>query len=103
MVKGVVISGLAVSFARWQKLWTAEVRAANKPLGDGFEAALKTLADETADMVARREAADLPTPPPRFLHLSNAEIITGGFRQRLGLMRVRRAQIDAWTLSQPAE
>ena len=103
MVNGVVISGSAVSFAQWQKLWTAELTAASKPLRDGFEAVLKTWADESAALVERRDAADLPTPPSPFLHLSNAEIITGGFRRRLGLMRVRRARIDAWTLGQPAE
>lgn len=100
VVNGAVVSGLAVSLAHWQQLWTTEIRAANKPLGDVFNTVMADWVTERADIVARREAEDRPTPGPSYLHLKDAHIVTGGFRQHLGLMRVRRARIDAWTLSQ---
>jgi hypothetical protein len=102
-VNGVVISGRAVSSARWQKLWTRALRESNEELGDEFNLVVPNSAKDNADMVARREAENRPIPAPFFLHLTDAEIVTGGFRRHVGLMRVQRERIDAWALGQLAD
>ncbi|WP_152185542.1 hypothetical protein [Segeticoccus rhizosphaerae] len=102
-VGGVVISGKAVSFAHWSKLWTAEVTRAHEGMGGGLRAALEGWVQERADFISRREAEDRPVPDPAALCLADAKILNGPHTYRAGLMRVRRSQIDAWSLGEPAE
>jgi len=98
VVHGVLVSGNAVSFARWSKLWVTSVTEANQDVGSAFDRVLQNLVTERNDFRARRKVNGLPVPDSRHINLSDAVIVTGGDRQRVGLARVRRDRVDAWWL-----
>lgn len=98
-IGGTLISGLVISQARWLKLWAECIRPHAAPLADGLESGLAPTLAMRAEMAERRTTAGLLTPSPRFIHLEDATIVTGGFRQKVGLWRVSRSSIDGWTVA----
>ena len=102
VVQGVLVSGNAVSFARWSKLWAARLTEGNQVGGSALDRALQDLVIARSDFRARREAKELPVPDSRHINLSDAVVLTGPHRYRVGLARVRRDRVDAWWLGMPS-
>ncbi len=106
-VNGTVLSGRAVSFARWTKLWTAYLAESGgrngQELGEGFQIVLPDAVQHRTDFRSRREARHLPVPSPEYLNLTHVKVIVGGQLVNIRFTRVRISQIDAWWVGEFGE
>lgn len=99
--RGTVVTGLAVSLARWTKLWTSRIRDVEgaEGLADALAPIAASWVEQRAAMVARRTGEDLPTPGSVYLNLKDAVLWTGGQRIAVGMWRVDKRSIDGWSLA----
>lgn len=100
--KGTVVSGLAVSFSRWSRDLTSQLKDFGGEPGEFLAGVIKQITDaivgERAKVVAKREAEDRPTPDTQYLNLKEAVLHADGRKISLGLWRVDKRSIDGWTI-----
>lgn len=98
MTSGGILSGEAVSVGTWEKEIQATLASAQSHGSVGVVAGLLH-EDIEAIVAARKSRLDggLSTPPPRFVHLSQARLWTGPHHRDVGLWRVRIERVNGWS------
>jgi len=103
LVRGELISGMAIHPTAWRKRITAQVREAGSEkspterLADAVDEYLGMLMEQRQAFVGRRNDAGLPEPKLSFLHFRDARIHSSS-PVDLPLVRVKLSDVSAWAL-----
>lgn len=97
-VGGSIISGDAISQASWIDRTMSAVEASNPTWGGQTRGVFEEWLAAGEQSRAEREAAGRPRIRHHFLHFDNAVFHAGGEDVRIGLVRVKVDEVQAWSM-----
>jgi hypothetical protein len=99
---GSIVSGDAISHARWLTGWIDQLEQAGVEGLDELRPMFEERRQKAIDLDERMRAADREVLPPRFVHLIDATIYNGGVTHDVKYWRGPISRISGWSLGKYA-
>jgi len=97
VVDGALISGTVISSKIWADGYTSKFPDPLGEVGEVIRDATTKRIDNYKALAERRDAADLPVPPRRFIHLREGTVSFGGQSVTFDFWRIDRKKVSAWS------